>query len=121
MPSFPLTVMIAIGLIAVFLLATGFRGGHFADPDEARALVQDGAILVDVRTPGEFQQHHIPGAINIPLQELERRLAELPGTDEEIVLYCRSGNRSNSARQILERQGFEKVHDLGAISRWPRN
>ena len=121
MPSIPLPLIVVLALVAVFIFATGFTGGRFADPEEARSLVQDGAVLIDVRTPGEFQQHHIPGAINIPLQELERRLSELPNSDEEIVLYCRSGNRSSTARQILQRQGFEKVHDLGAITRWPRN
>jgi phage shock protein E len=85
---------------------------------EARRMVQAGARLVDVRTPGEFAAGHIDGAINVPLQELEGRLQELGPKREAIVLYCRSGNRSNSAAKLLRGAGFAAVHDLGAMSRW---
>ncbi|MCS6915911.1 MAG: rhodanese-like domain-containing protein [Myxococcales bacterium] len=85
---------------------------------EARRLVSAGALLVDVRTPEEWASGHLKGAINIPLQELEQRLAELGSRDRSIVLYCHSGNRSSQARRLLERAGFSAVYDLGAMSRW---
>ncbi|RAL22273.1 rhodanese-like domain-containing protein [Lujinxingia litoralis] len=92
---------------------------NFIDPQEARQLVEEGALLLDVRTPAEFNERHIPGALNIPLQELQARQGELPEQARPIVVYCRSGNRSSQARNYLRSQGFEQVHDLGPLTRWP--
>ena len=82
--------------------------------DDARAMVAQGAHLVDVRTPHEFAQGALPGAINIPLQNL---LAEVHQLDHErpVILYCRSGMRSQQAAQALSLFGRNDVHDLGAI------
>jgi len=82
--------------------------------DEARAMVAQGAHLVDVRMPHEFAQGALPGAINIPLQNL---LAEVHQLDHEqpVILYCRSGMRSQQAAQALSLFGRSDVHDLGAI------
>jgi phage shock protein E len=77
-------------------------------------------VLVDVRTPEEFASGHIEGAINIPVQELQTRLTELP-TGEPVVLYCRSGNRSAQAATILGAADFEQVFDLGGIIAWQSN
>jgi len=74
-------------------------------------------LLVDVRTPEEFSGGHIPGAVNIPLQELETRLTEIPA-DSPVVLYCRSGNRSAQAADILREAGYSRVYDLGGINAW---
>ena len=81
---------------------------------EARRRVAAGAVLLDVRTPGEFSEGHLQGARNIPVQELANRLAELPkGSD--VVVYCRSGGRSAVARQMLEGRGHT-VLDVGPMS-----
>jgi rhodanese-related sulfurtransferase len=110
-----------IGLVALLLIAVGYflmmRRGDI-DATQARQLVQQGARLVDVRSPAEFAAGHIPGAVNIPVQELEQRLRELEPKQEPIVLYCRSGNRSSRAAGVLKSAGFSEVHDLGAMSRW---
>lgn len=74
-------------------------------------------ILIDVRTPEEFASGHIPGAVNISVDELAQRLNEIP-QDKPVVLYCRSGNRSNQAAQILERAGYTQIYDLGGIITW---
>jgi rhodanese-related sulfurtransferase len=74
-------------------------------------------MLIDVRTPEEFRSGFIPGARNIPLQDLQRLANTLP-TDMPIILYCRSGNRSASAAGILKQAGFEDVWDLGGIFSW---
>ncbi len=87
------------------------------DGPRARALVAGCAQLVDVRSPGEFAGGALPGARNIPVHELDRRLAEL-SKDRELVVYCASGGRSASAASLLARAGFTKVHDLGGIGRW---
>ncbi|MDW8298436.1 MAG: rhodanese-like domain-containing protein [Anaerolineae bacterium] len=74
-------------------------------------------LLLDVRTVGEFQSGHIPGAANIPVDELSQRLAEVP-KDIPVVLYCRSGNRSAYAARILRSAGYEMVYDLGGLIKW---
>ena len=85
-------------------------------PEEARALVQGGARLVDVRTPEEFAAGHLEGALNVPVDALQgRALAELAPTDAPVVVYCRSGKRSARAKAELEALGFTRVHDLGPM------
>jgi rhodanese-related sulfurtransferase len=74
-------------------------------------------ILIDVRTPQEFASGHIPGAVNIAVEELAQRLNEVP-QDKPVVLYCRSGNRSGQAAQILDSAGYAQIYDLGAIITW---
>ncbi|MFO0571717.1 MAG: rhodanese-like domain-containing protein [Polyangiaceae bacterium] len=81
----------------------------------ATELLQKGAILLDVRTREEFQQEHVQGAMNIPLSELPRRVDELGDKGHPVVLYCLSGARSASAKELLLRAGFRHVHDLGAM------
>ncbi|CUT02710.1 rhodanese-like domain-containing protein [Candidatus Chrysopegis kryptomonas] len=77
-------------------------------------------LLLDVRTREEFGAEHINGALNIPVQELENRLGELGKYKNfEIVVYCRSGNRSKRASEILVKNGFKKVYNLvGGIIEW---
>lgn len=81
-------------------------------------LVADGALLLDVRTPAEFSDGHVDGALNIAVQELESRLAELDPA-RPVVVYCRSGSRSAAAARLLRDRGFS-VTDVGAMSDWPR-
>lgn len=85
---------------------------------EARRLVSTGALLLDVRTPEEFAEGHIQGALNVPVGELPERLSDLGSGDRPIVVYCRSGARSGRAKRLLEKRGFTSVHDLGAMARF---
>ena len=85
---------------------------------DARARVADGARLLDVRTPEEFADSHIEGAINIPVSELGERLAELGPKNGPVVVYCQRGNRSAKAMALLTAAGFESVFDLGPMSAW---
>ena len=85
----------------------------------AHALVKQGAFLLDVRSPGEFAEGHVPGAVNVPVQELEATLPSLPNDrNRQIVVYCRSGMRSSRARTILLKAGYSKVEDFGGMSNW---
>lgn len=70
--------------------------------------VSKGAILVDVRTPEEFASGTVKGAINIPLDEVEERINEFKGKSG-VVVFCRSGNRSGQAKEILENNGIKNV------------
>ena len=83
---------------------------------QARELVKDGAMLLDVRTNGEFSSGHIDGAKNVPLHELGSRLGKL-SKDKPVVVYCRSGARSARAARMLEKAGYS-VHDLGPLHAW---
>lgn len=75
-------------------------------------------IILDVRTPEEFSEGHIAGARLIPVQELENRLAEVPG-DRQVYVYCRSGVRSVQASEILAAAGFTRVENIeGGIKAW---
>jgi len=76
-------------------------------------LRQQGALILDVRNPGEFVQGHAKGALNIPLGALKGRLGELDRT-RPILTCCASGMRSSSARSMLLKAGFKDVHNVGA-------
>jgi rhodanese-related sulfurtransferase len=89
------------------------------DGATAKALVKDGARLVDVRSPQEFAAGHVPGAVNIPYDEVERRAAEVGPPSTPVVLYCRTGRRSGIAAETLERLGYRHVYDLGPMTAWP--
>ena len=86
--------------------------------EQARQLVKDGALLLDVRSPGEFAGGHLPGAKNVPVQELGGRLRELGQQSRPVVVYCLSGGRSAQAAQMLKAAGFTAVHNLGPMGRW---
>jgi rhodanese-related sulfurtransferase len=89
-------------------------------PEETRAKQKAGAVLVDVREPHEWREGHIPGAIHIPLGSLSGRLDELDPS-REIVVVCRSGHRSMTGAQLLQRAGFSQVRNMaGGMISWTR-
>jgi rhodanese-related sulfurtransferase len=86
--------------------------------EEAYQKYQQGAFFLDVRTPEEWEEYHIPNTTLIPKEELASRLAELP-RDREIVVVCRTGNRSAEARDLLLAAGFQSVTSMaGGVNRW---
>lgn len=109
------TLGVAVAAGAVFMLSR--RQGDVSGED-ARKLVAAGARLLDVRSAGEFRAGHVPGAVNIPVQELPRRLKEVGAKTQPVVVYCQSGMRSAQAKRLLESNGFTQVSDLGPMSRW---
>ncbi len=86
-------------------------------PQEAETLISDGAELVDVRRPEEFEGGHLPGARNIEMNELTAAAETLP-RDRAIVFYCRGGNRSQMASQAFREAGFDVHHIGGGIQAW---
>lgn len=107
--------------IALMALAVGyffFAQRNNISGADAHKLVEQGARLVDVRSPGEFAGGHLEGAINIPVQDIERRMSELEPKTQPIVVYCASGMRSSRAAGILKNAGFARVENLGSMNRW---
>jgi rhodanese-related sulfurtransferase len=88
---------------------------------DAKALVQGGALLLDVRSPEEFAEGHLAGAVNIPVDALPQRLAEVEPKDRPVVVYCRSGARSKKARGLLLEHGWTRVENLGGQGNWPKD
>lgn len=114
----PVTIAVVAGLVV--LVAAKMIAARRSPADVARmraALGADGLVL-DVRSPAELAGGRIEGALNIPLQELSARLAELGDRSRPILVCCASGMRSRVARRILEGAGFAQVMDLGAWSNW---
>ena len=89
------------------------------DGATAKALVAAGAKVVDVRTPQEFASGHVPGAINIPYEEIGKRAAEIGPSSTPVVLYCRTGRRSGIAAEALQKAGYSKLYDFKSVTSWP--
>ena len=90
--------------------------------DEAITVMKEshGYIILDVRTPAEFAEKHIPGAINVPNETIgSEQIPELPDKDQLILVYCRSGNRSKQASEKLVKSGYTNVVEFGGILDWP--
>jgi rhodanese-related sulfurtransferase len=87
------------------------------DPNEARALVSGGALLLDVREPDEWAAGHAPEAQFVPLREVPERVEEL-SRERRIVAVCRSGARSGKATQFLQARGFDVVNLAGGMQAW---
>ena len=89
---------------------------------KSRLETEKGYILVDVRTPEEYSEGHIPGAINIPNEIIsDSEPEELPDKKQLIFVYCRSGRRSKEAAGKLVKMGYENIVEIGGILDWKWN
>lgn len=100
------------------LAVAGNRPDRLITGDEARRLVARGALLIDVRSPREYANGHLPGAVNVPIDELAEHVDELLAEQREMVLYCAAGVRCNKAATMLTEAGSTGVHQLGTLARW---
>ncbi|MNU66248.1 Thiosulfate sulfurtransferase PspE precursor [compost metagenome] len=89
-----------------------FKNLFAGNDQQLTEAIKNGAYLVDVRTPGEFSSGSVKGAVNIPLDKIAGQLAKL-NDKQQIVVFCKSGGRSNQAKSILERNGFQNVINGG--------
>ena len=116
---FLLTLLLLAGCAA-----PAAQGGTYRQitMDEAIVMMEEESnyIILDVRTPEEFSEKHIPGAINIPNETIgTEEVPELPDKDQLILIYCRSGNRSKQASEKLAALGYTNVVEFGGINSWP--
>jgi len=77
------------------------------------SLVKQGAVVVDVRTKGEFANGHVRGSVNIPLDQLRNNLGRFSDKNKVIITCCASGNRSGMAKKILKENGYTNVYNGG--------
>jgi phage shock protein E len=116
--------ILAIALVAcAFALPAAAAGPASIEPKalgERIAWADQALFVLDVRTPGEYAAGHLPGAVNIPHDQLAARLGELSGARErDIVVYCRTGRRSAEALGVLDKAGFKRLFHLkGDYTRW---
>jgi rhodanese-related sulfurtransferase len=105
----------------VTFLVVGIAGVKIAErwTRRAHALVEDGALLLDVQKRHDFKRAHIEGALNIPYDELKTRMRELD-RERAVVVYCKNGVRSLLARSLLKSHGFRRVSYLGVMGNWLR-
>ena len=93
------------------------------DSKLAHRLVEEGALLLDVRTPAEYQEHHLPNSLLIPHDEIARRIDEVLQAQagdkrKPIVVFCRRGGRAQTAKSVLLANGFTEITNLGSIDAW---
>lgn len=106
-------IRLILAALAAVVLTTSLAACSTAPSVE----VPDGAVIIDVRTPDEYAEGHLEGAINVNLQSgsFEQEIAEQP-VDGTYIVYCRTGNRSAQAVAIMSELGFTDVTDAGGIS-----
>lgn len=95
----------------------GFINNLFgSSTDDVKDFLEKGAVIIDVRQPGEFNAGHVDGAINMPLPNLGSYMAKIQSMKKPVVAYCASGNRSGMAVRQLEAQGIEAMNGGGVRS-----
>lgn len=119
-----MVVIVVIVVVAILINKQGIDGSSATQlpivitVQEAYQKYQEGVFFLDVREPSEWDTFHIPNTTLIPLGELPNRLDELP-QNQQIVVVCRSGNRSQSGRDILLNAGFQSVTSMtGGVTEW---
>jgi phage shock protein E len=109
-----IAILCFIFLVVFFLL----KRGKQLPMKDAQQLIKDGAMIIDVRSIGEFQSGHLPKAINIPLDNIEVEIPRrVKGKNAPLLLHCQSGMRSGAAMKKLQALGYTNVHNLGSYNR----
>jgi phage shock protein E len=112
---------VTAALVAVvgWLVVRRFLKGGKVAQNVVMEKIKAGAQIVDVRSPEEFRDGFYPGAVNIPVQDMARRMGELK-KDKPVVLYCASGARSGVAARVLKQAGYAEVVNAGGLGDMPR-
>ena len=119
-------IKISLAALAIFVLAgcnkeSTENSYKQISMDEAVTMMakETDYIILDVRTPEEFAEKHIPNAINVPNENIGNDdIPELPNKDQMILVYCRSGNRSKQASEKLVKLGYTYIYEFGGINDW---
>src|ERR1019366_2563946 len=112
------TWIIIGGAVAAFLVLKRLM---LLRPATARALLEKGARVIDVRSEGEFQERHLPGAVNVPLDRPRVEIAQhAPDKEQPLLLHCLSGARSAMGKASLRKMGYRNAFNLGSYGRAAR-
>lgn len=114
--------MLAFAALLVYLIAASGNAAPTAlasevNVDQAHEMYQNGVFVLDVRTQEEWDEYHAPNTTLIPLDQLQARINEVP-KDREILVVCRSGNRSQQGRDILLAAGYNATSMAGGLKEW---
>jgi phage shock protein E len=112
-------VTAAVVAVAGWLIVRRLLKGGKVAQNVVQEKIKAGAQIVDVRSPEEFRDGFYPGAVNIPVQELARRLGEIK-KEKAVVLDCASGARSGAAARVLKQAGYADVTNAGGLGDMPR-
>lgn len=111
-------IWIVVALVVVGFFVFQSRGLAEVEDIKVKALMGQGAVVIDVRTPAEYEAQNIPVAKNVPLGEVAAKIEEVvPDKQTPILCHCRSGVRSGKAMRILKKMGYREVHNLGSFER----
>lgn len=114
------TLITLLVLLMIGLIGCSSKDYTISADDALELIENDNTILLDVRTIAEYEDGHIEGAVLFPLDNLKSSIeSAVPDKSTNIIVYCRSGNRSADAIDILVNLGYTNVHDLGGIIDWP--
>ncbi len=109
------TILVIAAIVAVIFMMK--KSGQISAKDALEKL-RNGALVIDVRSPGEFSSGHLPKAINIPLDEIESALPKrVKDKNQMLLLHCASGMRSGMAKSKLKAMGYGNAHNLGSYGR----
>lgn len=116
-------LLVSVGIVLLILAIGHIRKGRLlkdrtVTPDEALDAWRRGELFIDVRTPEEYAEGHVPGSLLIPLGELKARMGEIP-KDRRLFLFCRSGNRSANATSTLLQHNYSDAYNVsGGVLNW---
>ncbi|MCX7825380.1 MAG: rhodanese-like domain-containing protein [Verrucomicrobiae bacterium] len=110
--------LVVLGVLVVAGVLWALKRADTVGDEAAREYLRQGAKVIDVRSVEEYRERHVPGAVNIPLDELEQRVRkEAPDKSAVLLLHCLSGGRSAVGVRVLKRMGYAKVFNLGSLAR----
>ena len=113
-----LVAVIAVSILALAACSNDSAGYETIDMDEVEAKMDEGFVVLDVREPNEFAEGHIPSAQNKPLSAIQQEDFTELSKKEKYIVICRSGNRSQTASEILVNEGYEVVNVSAGMSSW---
>ncbi|MCB1166243.1 MAG: rhodanese-like domain-containing protein [Leptospiraceae bacterium] len=114
------TVIAAFAALFVLQCNSSARETSETKMETVKNMINEGALVLDVRSPMEYNMGHYPEAINIPITELQKRVNEVGDSGRAIVVYCASGARSETARNFLRSMGYSNVVNAGGLADMPR-
>lgn len=116
-----LTILLSLVPCSLFFSGCGGNGYKHITQDEAQAMIASSpdVIILDVRTPEEYEKKHIPGALLLPIDDLRAGdFSKLPDKDAMILVYCWTGRRAEDSAKILVEHGYKHVYEFGGLVDW---